>query len=136
MDLSAFDKGANTYTMEGILINIITGIISGLLSGGIVYLITKKREQKYQTYYYLVDFLCRSAEDCRVEIPLDVSRHASQVGDRTSLWGKAINTIIEERRKFEISDEEIPEEYVRLSSSILVAFKELNKWANVRVGRF
>ncbi len=115
--------------MDSIGISIITGVLSGILSGAIVYLFTKNRENKYQTYYFLVDYLCRSMEEMKIEVPLDVSRYASKVGDRNSTWGKAIYTIIEERRKYIITDDEIPQEYKMLSNSIIVAFSELNKWA-------
>lgn len=115
--------------MEGVVISIIIGVISGLLSGIMVYYFTKSRESKYQTYYYLVNYLCQSMEDIEIEIPLDIPRYASQVGDKESLWGQAIKTIIDERRKYEITNEELPEEYALLSNSILIAYSELNKWA-------
>lgn len=66
-----------------------------------------------------------------MELPLDISRYASRVGDRESSWGIAINDIIKARRKTDNSnlDEEIPEEEKNLTYNILLAFAELNKWA-------
>ena len=90
---------------------------------------TKKIEDKYQAYYFLIDYLCRSAEKLNIELPLNVANYAAQVGDRDSMWGKSINAIIEETREYDISDEEIPEEYSLLQNSIIVAFSELQKWA-------
>ena len=116
--------------MVNIVISIVTGILSGIISGAMVYYFTKNRENKYQTYYFLIDYLCRSMEEIQIEVPLNISRYASKVGDRNSLWGKAINTIIEERRKYMITDDEISQEYELLSNAIIVAFSELNKWAN------
>lgn len=115
--------------MNEIVMNILLGIVSGCISGMLVFLLTKKREDAYQTYYYLYDYLFRTMDNLQIELPSELLRYSSKVGGRESDWGVAFYNVIDLTRKYELSDREFDEKEEELANNLLVALNELNNWA-------
>ena len=68
--------------------NILIGLITGTVSGFIVYFATKRREEKYQTYMFWNRFLFDALGDCEIWLPTDALKMISRVGDKDSTWKK------------------------------------------------
>lgn len=111
-----------------IVLSIIVGVVSGILSGAIIYIVTKHREEKYRIYYYLLDYLYKTMNQLKVEIPSELLRCAAKVGDKESAWGKSIYEVIDLTRQYDLDDRIYRKDEEQLAKSVLAALNELNKW--------
>lgn len=114
--------------LKTIAIDLIIGLLTGCLSGCIVYCSTKKREKKYQTYYYWSNFLFHKLETCEICIPVEALNLISEVGDKDSTWHEAIVSIINDTNPYGHEDITYSDEEERLCNNILTAIQELEKW--------
>ena len=110
------------------VIDIIIGLASGFVSGLLVYYLTKRREDKCQTYYFLYDYLFSVMQKARIEVPSELCRYASRVGDTSSAWGKSIMKVMDLNRKYDISNRTFTEYDAQLAEAVTKALQELNAW--------
>lgn len=65
-----------------ILIGLMTGLVSRIASGFIVYLITKQKEESRFVFQFWMDFLFKVMERNEVYCPTEQLRYISKVGKR------------------------------------------------------
>lgn len=111
-----------------IIIGLITGLISGALSGYLVYLITKRREKKYQVYLYWETFLFRAMDDCKVFFPSEALHYIGEIDKSGSDWYKAIQEILDLQNPYPTEDRVFNEREAKIAENVLVALEELAKW--------
>ena len=116
--------------MPDLIVNVIIGLVTGLLSGVIVYVATKRREEKTQIYQFWFTFLFGALRQCEIYIPVEILQKMSPIGGKDSEWHKAIFSIIDDTRPFELEDREATEQEERISNNVMIALKELDKWKN------
>ena len=114
--------------MNDIIINVVVGLVTGTISGVIVYIGTQSVEKNRNTYYVLSNYLYKTMEKLEIEIPAELLHYAKRVGDRDSKGGKAFNNVIDLTQKFDLEDREFTKEEEELANNIIVALKELNAW--------
>ena len=114
--------------MPEILKDILIGLGSGLVSGYLVYLFTKNREQQHQVYEYWMDFLFKVMERNEVYFPSEELRNISAIGGKGSKWHTAIQEILEITNPVG-EDKEFTEEGTKLAENVAVALNELGAWA-------
>lgn len=115
--------------MQDFVNNVIAGLISGVVSGLLVYCFTKKREEKYRLYYYWQDYLFKVMEKNEVYMPTEQLRNISAIGDKGSKWYQSVFEILNLTNPFEIQEKEFSEEGTKLAENVLIALNELGKWA-------
>lgn len=111
-----------------IFVGIITGFISGIASGFLVYRITKKREERYAVSQFWENYLFGILEKCEIYIPKELISKRTVIGDENTEWYKAIQNIIDISHPFGHEDIEFTEEQEQISNNVLIALDELNKW--------
>lgn len=112
-----------------ITVGLIIGLVSGVLSGLFIYFITKKRELKYQSYYYWMDFLLRIMNNNKIYMPSEELRNISLIDDdNNSVWYKSIHEILSLINPYESEDREFDEKEEKLAKNVLTALDELLKW--------
>lgn len=112
-----------------ILCDILVGLITGCISGMLVYIMTTRREYKYQTYRFWENYLLDAFKYCEMYIPAEALNNMSIVGGKDSKWNTAIFEILDDTRPFPAEDRELTEKEIRLSNNLRIALKELNAWA-------
>lgn len=113
---------------QDIIIGLITGLVSGALSGYLVYLITKRREEKYQVYLYWETFLFRAMDDCKVFFPSEALHYINMIDKSGSDWYKAIQEILDLQNTYPIEDRVFDEREAKIAENVIIALKELGKW--------
>lgn len=114
--------------MDEVIIGFSTGLVSGLLSGYLVYLLTKRREQKYFLYNFWRSYLYDTLKHCEMYVPIEKLNHISAIDNRDSVWGNAIFAILNDTRPFELDDRELTEHESRIADNVFIALQELDKW--------
>ena len=114
--------------MCNILISLLTGFISGFASGYVVYILTKKREEKNDIYRYWENYLYKTLENCEICIPAESLSNIAYIGDKNSDWYKAIQKIIELTDQFSDSNNELTEKQEEIFQNVLIALKALYEW--------
>ena len=108
--------------------DILIGLITGMVSGLVVYFATKHREEKYQTYMFWNGFLFDALGNCEVWLPTDALKMISKVGDKDSTWYKAIYDIFDDINPYGHEDRDMTEKECRIFDNVGIAFNELQKW--------
>lgn len=112
-----------------ILIGICTGLLSGVLSGYFVYLVTKKREKNSETYRYCMRFLFMILQKCEMYVPYEELEYFSYVNkDKNSVWQTSIQKILDLTNPFGHEDKVFSEDEKELTDCVINAIDELNKW--------
>lgn len=111
-----------------IAVGLSTGMVSGLASGYLVYKLTKRRENKYQLYFFCRNYLFDTLLHCKMYLPVKKLEKLFAIDTMESTWGKAIYAIIDDTRPFPLDDDEMSERESRIAENVLVALKELEKW--------
>ena len=114
--------------IESIIVGLVTGLISGGISGYVVYLITKRREEKYQLFCFWHNFLFRALEHCEIYFPIEQLQHLSEIGGEGTVWHKAIYEIFDCVNPYGHENKEFSEEQARLSKNVTIALEELYEW--------
>ncbi len=110
------------------LSDIVVGISAGLISGWLVYVLTKRREKKHQTYYFWRSYLFDVLKHCEMYIPIDLVDQLTPLGGKESEFGAAIYAILDDTRPFDAADRELTDLENRLTENVLIALNELDKW--------
>ena len=110
------------------IVGLVTGLISGCISGYIIYLVTKRKDRKYQVYLYWKTFLCTAMNECQIYMPSEALHNISDVGKSGSDWYKAITKILELQNPYPVEDKEFDERENEIAKNIIVALEELGKW--------
>ena len=113
---------------QEIIISLITGLVSGTLSGYLVYVLTKRREKKYQVYLYWETFLFRALDDCKVFFPSEALHFISEIDESGSDWYKAIQEILDLQNPYPVEDRVFDERETKIAENVIIALKELGKW--------
>ena len=116
--------------MNNILWNLIIGIITGVVSGSLVYYFTKRQEKKKEIYYFWKDFLFRTLDKCELYIPQKELRYISCIGDKNSDWYKAIYAIFDDTVLFDQENRYMTSREERIVKNVGIALEELEKWKN------
>ena len=112
-----------------IAIGLATGLVSGGISGYIVYIFTKRREKEYEAYHYCQNFLFSTLEKCELHIPVELLSYISVISkDKNSLWRKNIQQILDLTDPYEHNDKILSEDEAELSNCVISALGELQKW--------
>lgn len=112
-----------------ILIGLVTGSLSGILSGYLVYLLTKKREKKYEIYRYCMNFLFMTLQKCEMYVPYEELEYFSSVSnDKNSVWQISIQKILDLTNPYGQEDKVFSEKENELANCVISAISELNKW--------
>ena len=114
--------------MDNVTVSVIIGLITGIVSGFIVYILTKRREQNYYIYHYFQEFLFGVITKMGVKIPIDTIRNAEIVGGRKSTWGQALYEIYDAIYKDNIENVELSSEEESLFETTMTAISELEAW--------
>ena len=114
-----------------LLIGLGTGVISGLITGYIVYKLTKKREENYETYLFCSKFLFSALEKCEMYIPVDTLNYISKIDENVdSPWRTSTQNILDYINPFGHEDKELSNKEHELLENFMTAFGELEKWKN------
>ena len=115
---------------QDIIIGLITGLVSGAVSGYLIYLITKRRERKYQVCLYWETFLYKALGECEMYIPSEAIYYASEVDKSGSAWHEAILEIFDLQDPYPVEGVELDEDEreAKMFENVLIALKELEKW--------
>ena len=114
--------------IQDIIVGLITGLVSGALSGYLVYLVTKRREKKYQVYLYWETFLFNAMDDCKVFFPSEALHYISEIDKSGSDWYKAIQAILDLQNPYPVEEREFNERETKIAENVLTALRELGKW--------
>lgn len=114
--------------IENIIVGLVTGLISGGASGYIVYLITKKREEKYQLFCYWHNYLFKALDHCKMRIPIEELQYLSKIGGKGTVWHNAMYEIFDCLNPYGHENTEFSDEQTRLSENVFIALKELYRW--------
>ena len=110
------------------IVGILTGLVAGLASSTIVYVITKKKENKEKYYLYWLVYLFKVMQNCAVWFPIEELLNIDKVGKKGSEWYKAINEIMELTRPYQLEDREFDETKSKIAQNVIVALNELGNW--------
>lgn len=112
-----------------VMIALITGIISGFITGGIVYLVTKHRERKYEVYNYCRSFLFSALEKCEMYIPDKALTYLSAINrDENSRWRISTRKILDYINPFGHEEKEFSKEENDFFENVKTALEELEEW--------
>ncbi len=114
------------------VVGIITGLISGIVSSVLVYIWTKKKENKEKYYNYWITYLFNVMKECKVWFPIEELLYIDKVGKKNSEWYKAINNILDLTRPYELEDRVFNEHETEISKNVLIAMNELGKWYGIK----
>ena len=115
--------------LKDILIGLGTGLVSGILSGYLVYLFTKRREKKQETYQYCMQFLFSVLSKCEMCIPYKDLNYFSFVNkDKNSLWRTSIQKILDSTNPYGHEDKILSKEEKELADCVRTALNELENW--------
>lgn len=120
---------AHSEMIVDILIGLVTGLISGAISGYIVYCFTNKREENKRVFQFWEDFLYHTLEKCEMYIPIEEIREKGKIGEGGTDWDNAITAIWDQINPYGHEDTVFSDEQVELSENVMIALKELYKWA-------
>lgn len=110
-------------------IGLITGIVSGFITGYIVYFATKRRERKYEAYYYWSKFLFSALEKCEMYIPIENLNYRFMIDKKKdSRWQSSTQKIIDYINPFGHEDREFSDEENDFFNNIIIALEELENW--------
>ena len=114
---------------KDIIIGLTTGLISGGISGYVVYILTKRREKKYEAYHYCQDFLFTTLEKCEMYIPSELLGYVAIINkDKNSLWRKNIQQILDITNPYGYNHKVFSEKETELSDCVISALEELQNW--------
>ena len=109
--------------------NFIIGLLSGIISGYIVYILTKKAEKKREICLYCEKFLFDSLGKCEMHIPVELLHYIHAIDkDPNSPWRISTQAIIDMTNPYGHEDTEQSSEQVALFEHVMIALKELDKW--------
>lgn len=111
-----------------ILIGVCTGMVTGIISGWIVYILTKRREEEYETYRFWYFYLLDALKYCDLHIPIDALHQIPADVGAESTWSKTFISLYDHIHHAELLDLEASEQDQAIFNDITVLFEELNKW--------
>lgn len=115
--------------IKEILIGIGTGLVSGVLSGYAVYSFTNKCEENRRVFHFWENFLYNALGKCEMYIPVEEIREKRKIGEKGTAWDRAITAIWDQLNPYGNENIEFSEDQVELSNNVMIALKELYKWA-------
>ena len=110
------------------IVGIATGLVAGVISSAIVYVITKKREEKEKIYTYWTIYLFNVMKEFKVWFPAEELMYSGKVGKHGSEWSKAIDEIITLTQPYAVEDRMFSEKETKLAQNVIIALNELGKW--------
>ena len=111
-----------------IVINSLVGLVSGVISGLVVYWLTKRREHKYQIYFYWHNYLWGLMNEFELYFPKEKIDNAKRLKGASKEWEEVITYILHSQNKFGYENKEYTEEESELFEKVLIAIGELEKW--------
>ena len=114
-----------------IVISVIIGLLSGIVSSTIVYIVSKKREEKNQIFNYWNNYLFSALKECDMYFPsIDSLSSISRVGEQGSKWYTAILNIEDILHSENSENRVLSQTEIELSENVTTALVELYQWNN------
>jgi hypothetical protein len=117
-------------TLE-IIISVVVGLLSGIVSSTIVYIVSKKREEKNQIFNYWNNYLFSALKECDMHFPnIEGLSSISKVGKQGSKWYSAILNIEDILHTENSENRVLSQAEIELSENVIIALGELYRWNN------
>lgn len=114
------------------IIGMATGLLSGFISSTVIYIVTKRSEEKEKIYSYWIVYLFNAMKKCELWFPAEELLYIDKVGKKDSEWYRAVNEIIDLTKPFEIEDKVFDEKESKIAQNVLIAINELGKWYGIK----
>lgn len=114
--------------MNSICVSIIIGLISGVISSGLVYCVTFKVERKRYVYEYCERFLFDALKVCEMYIPIESINILYELDPKNKVWKESVNNILDSLNPYGHEDKEMNDEEKKLFDNFIIAMKELCKY--------
>ena len=109
---------------------IIIGLLSGIVSSGIIYIVTEHRKKRQEIYNYWHNFLCNSLTYCEMYVPNETIEHLKYIKDKDGKFHQAIQNILDITNPYGHEDREMSAEEIKLFDNFRIALNEFEKWKN------
>ena len=112
---------------NGLICNIIVGLITGFVSGWVVYVCTTKREEKKQAKTFLESYIFSSLEKCDIYFPMDLLKKISLLKSESSDLKESVYDLINALHPENTEESEYTEQQTEIFEKALKAMEELSK---------
>lgn len=107
--------------------NIVVSMITGFISGWLVYVWTTKREEKKQAKTFLESYIFSSLEKCDIYFPIELIKKISLLESKNSNFKESVFELINALHPENTEEREYTEQEAEVFKKALKAMEELSK---------
>ena len=112
---------------NGLICNIVVSMITGLISGWLVYIWTTRREEKKQAKTFLESYIFSSLEKCDIYFPIELIKKVSLLKSKNSDFKESMFELIDALHPENTEEREYTEQETEVFEKAVKAMEELSK---------